>query len=60
MTIDLRILKAIQDNGRITKLALADQAGLSATPCWFRLRRLKKAGIVTGYHANVAVRRSRR
>lgn len=54
--IDLRILEAIQLNGRITKLALAEAVGLSATPCWTRLRRLEQAGIVTGYHARVAPR----
>jgi Lrp/AsnC family transcriptional regulator of ectoine degradation len=55
--IDLRILEAIQENGRITKLALAEKAGLSPTPCWLRLRKLEKAGIVSGYHARIAVRR---
>ncbi|MFC3165718.1 Lrp/AsnC family transcriptional regulator [Ciceribacter thiooxidans] len=54
--IDLRILEAIQADGRITKLALAERVGLSPTPCWMRLRKLEKAGIVTGYHARVAVR----
>ena len=55
--IDLRILDAIQRDGRITKLALAEKAGLSPTPCWLRLRTLEKAGIVSGYHARVAVRK---
>ncbi|RYC24012.1 Lrp/AsnC family transcriptional regulator [Ciceribacter ferrooxidans] len=55
--IDLRILEAIQADGRITKLALAERVGLSPTPCWMRLRKLETAGIVTGYHARVAVRR---
>jgi Lrp/AsnC family transcriptional regulator of ectoine degradation len=54
--IDLRILDAIQRDGRITKLALAEQVGLSPTPCWMRLRKLEKAGIVTGYHARLAMR----
>ena len=54
--IDLKILDAIQRNGRITKLALAEKVGLSPTPCWMRLRKLEKAGIVTGYHAKVSVR----
>ncbi|WP_088346869.1 MULTISPECIES: Lrp/AsnC family transcriptional regulator [Rhodomicrobium] len=54
--IDLRILDAIQRDGRITKLALAEKVGLSPTPCWMRLRKLEKAGIVSGYHASVAVR----
>jgi Lrp/AsnC family transcriptional regulator, regulator of ectoine-degradation genes len=55
--IDLRILDAIQRNGRITKLALAEEVGLSPTPCWMRLRKLEQAGIVTGYHARIAPRR---
>ena len=55
--IDLKILDAIQRDGRITKLALAEKVGLSATPAWMRLRKLEKAGIVSGYHARIAVRR---
>jgi Lrp/AsnC family transcriptional regulator of ectoine degradation len=55
-SIDLKILDAIQHDGRITKLALAEKVGLSPTPCWLRLRKLEKAGIITGYHARVAIR----
>jgi Lrp/AsnC family transcriptional regulator of ectoine degradation len=55
--IDLRILAAVQADGRITKLALAEKAGLSPTPCWMRLRKLEKAGIIAGYHAHIDVRR---
>ena len=54
--IDLKILDAVQRDGRITKLALAEQVGLSPTPCWVRLHRLEKAGIISGYHAHVAIR----
>ncbi|AZO28171.1 MULTISPECIES: Lrp/AsnC family transcriptional regulator [Mesorhizobium] len=54
--IDLKILDAIQRDGRITKLALAEKVGLSPTPCWMRLRKLEKAGIVSGYHAAIAMR----
>ncbi|MGX9576103.1 Lrp/AsnC family transcriptional regulator [Mesorhizobium sp. f-mel] len=54
--IDLKILDVVQRDGRITKLALADKVGLSPTPCWMRLRKLEKAGIVSGYHAKVAMR----
>ena len=46
--VDLRILLEIQREGRITKLALAERVGLSPTPCWTRLRRLEKAGIISG------------
>ena len=53
---DLKILDAIQRDGRITKLALAEKVGLSPTPCWMRLRKLEKAGIVAGYHAHLNLR----
>ena len=46
----------IQRDGRITKLALAEKVGLSPTPCWMRLRKLEKAGIVSGYHARIDLR----
>ncbi|CCV08346.1 DNA-binding transcriptional dual regulator,leucine-binding [Mesorhizobium metallidurans STM 2683] len=55
-SIDLKILDAVQRDGRITKLALAQKVGLSPTPCWMRLRKLEKAGIISGYHARVAIR----
>ena len=55
--VDLRILEAIQRDGRITKLALADKVGLSPTPCWMRLQKLEKAGIVSGYHAHLNLRK---
>ena len=54
--IDLKILDAVQRDGRITKLALAEKAGLSPTPCWLRLRKLEKAGIIGGYHARIEPR----
>jgi Lrp/AsnC family transcriptional regulator of ectoine degradation len=55
--IDLRILDAIQRDGRITKLALAETVGLSPTPCWMRLRKLEQSGIVSGYHARISLRK---
>ena len=55
--IDLRILQAVQRDGRITKLRLAEVAGLSPTPCWLRLRKLEQAGIIAGWHARLAPRR---
>ncbi|MDP3960227.1 MAG: Lrp/AsnC family transcriptional regulator [Pseudorhodobacter sp.] len=55
--IDLRILDAVQRDGRITKLKLAEVAGLSPTPCWLRLRKLEQAGVIAGYHARLAPRR---
>lgn len=55
-SIDLRIIEAVQREGRITKLALAEKVGLSPTPAWLRLRKLEKAGIIAGYHAAVDLR----
>lgn len=55
--IDLKILEAVQRDGRITKLKLAEVAGLSPTPCWLRLRKLEQAGVISGYHARLAPRR---
>lgn len=51
--IDLKILSAVQREGRITKLDLAERVGLSATPAWMRLRKLEKAGIIRGYRADL-------
>lgn len=55
-SIDVKILDAVQQDGRITKLALAEKVGLSATPAWLRLRKLEKAGIVRGYRADIDLR----
>jgi Lrp/AsnC family transcriptional regulator of ectoine degradation len=50
---DLAILKAVSQNGRITKLALAEQVGLSPTPCWNRLKRLENANVIESYSAQL-------
>jgi Lrp/AsnC family transcriptional regulator of ectoine degradation len=55
--IDLKILAALQRDGRITKLNLASEAGLSAAACWERLRRLEKAGAIARYGAIIDVSR---
>lgn len=48
---DLKILKILQHDGRTTKVKLAEKVGLSPSPTWERLRRLEKAGVITGYQA---------
>jgi DNA-binding Lrp family transcriptional regulator len=50
-TTDWRILKELQADGRITKIALAHKIGLSAPPCLRRVRALEEAGLITGYSA---------
>jgi len=51
--IDLKILAALQREGRMSKVKLAETVNLSPSPCWERLRRLEKAGIIAGYHARI-------
>jgi len=46
---DRRILLAMQDNGRITNLELAEAVGLSPTPCSRRVRRLEESGVIRGH-----------
>ena len=50
---DLKILSALQADGRITNLKLADLIGLSATPCLQRVRRLEAAGYIRAYGAEI-------
>ena len=47
--IDKHILKLMQGNGRISNLELADQVGLSPTPCSRRVKRLEESGLITGH-----------
>ena len=54
---DLEILRVLADDGRITKAELAARVGLSASPCWERLRRLEQAGLIEGYHARIALKK---
>ncbi len=51
--IDRRILRDLQENGRMTNVDLAKRAGISAPPCLRRVRALEEAGLIRGYHAMV-------
>ena len=51
--LDLRILAHLQKHGRITNVELADAVGLSPSPCLIRVKRLEKAGYITGYGAHI-------
>ena len=53
--IDIRILSAVQKHGQLSKTKLAEIVNLSPTPCWARLRKLKAAGFIRGYHADIAL-----
>ena len=51
--IDQKILAALQGNARLTNVELAEQAGLSPSPCLRRVRTLEDDGIIKGYAALV-------
>ena len=44
--LDRKILELLQRNGELTAAELADQVGLSKAPCWRRIQKLKKDGVI--------------
>ena len=50
---DRKILAALQRDGRLSNVQLADEIGLSASPCLRRVRMLEEAGVIRGYQANL-------
>ena len=50
-SIDRRILREVQENGRITNVELARRVGISPPPCLRRLRALEQAGYIKSYRA---------
>ena len=51
--IDLKILRLLQGNARLTHTALAEAVGLSHTPCTERVRNLEQQDFIQGYHARL-------
>ena len=51
--IDIRILKELQADGRMTNVELAARAGISAPPCLRRVRALEESGVIRSYHADL-------
>jgi len=52
--IDRKIIAALQAEGRLAIVDLADKVGLSATPCQRRVKRLEEEGLITRYAALVS------
>jgi len=50
---DLAILQELQADARLTNAELAQRVGLSAAPCWRRVRALEERGFIKGYHAEI-------
>ncbi|TBR42735.1 Lrp/AsnC family transcriptional regulator [Marinomonas agarivorans] len=51
--IDRHILKALQEDGRLTNVELADKINLSASPCLRRVKKLEQTGTIVHYRANL-------
>ena len=49
--IDWKILRELQDDGRITNVELSRRVGISAPPCLRRVKRLEDTGVIRGYRA---------
>src|SRR5690606_15945981 len=49
--IDWKILRELQNNGRITNVELSSRVGISAPPCLRRVKRLEESGVIKGYRA---------
>jgi len=52
--IDRKILDILQRDGRISMTELAQQIGLSTSPCSERVRRMEREGVIAGYQARVS------
>ncbi|MFI4927605.1 MAG: Lrp/AsnC family transcriptional regulator [Burkholderiales bacterium] len=50
---DIQILAELQADARLTNAELAQRVGLSAAPCWRRVRALEEAGFIKGDHAEI-------
>ena len=50
---DIQILNELQADARLTNAELAQRVGLSAAPCWRRVRALEESGFIKGYHAEI-------
>jgi Lrp/AsnC family leucine-responsive transcriptional regulator len=51
--IDRKICRALARQARLTNAELAEEVGLSPSPCWTRVKRLEQAGVIRGYHAEL-------
>lgn len=54
---DLRILRALQENAKLSNQELAARVGLSPSPCWRRVRQLEEQGVIERYVALLNPRR---
>ncbi|MEM7269981.1 MAG: Lrp/AsnC family transcriptional regulator [Pseudomonadota bacterium] len=55
--IDRRILRALQRNATASAAEIAEQVGLSTTPCWRRISRMEREGVIRGRAISVDLRK---
>ncbi|NNE28889.1 MAG: Lrp/AsnC family transcriptional regulator [Saprospiraceae bacterium] len=51
--IDLKIIKILQENSKITNLDLSKKIGLSPAPTLERVKKLEQSGVIESYHAQI-------
>lgn len=52
--IDLELLALLESDARLSFAELAEQTGLTKSPCWKRVQVLEENGVLRGYRADVA------
>lgn len=52
--LDWKIVDLLESDGRISFADLSEKVGLSKSPCWNRVQRLRDEGIITGFGANLS------
>ena len=51
--LDWKIVDLLESDGRISFAELSEKVGLSKSPCWNRVQRLRDEGIITGFAAQL-------
>ncbi len=51
--VEKEVLRALQQQGRMSNVELAERVGLSESPCYRRVRALEEAGVIEGYSARI-------
>ena len=51
--IDIAILECLQRDARMSLQELSTQVGLTASPCWTRIKRMEESGVIDGYSVRV-------
>lgn len=51
--LDWKIVSLLENDGRISYAELSEQVGLSKSPCWNRVQKMRDDGVITGFHARL-------